>query len=144
MLITKLRMETAARTQVCETCNGQGRVRASQGLFQFVQECPRCGGSGKRIVTPCRRCGGESTETVRKRQEFAVPPGVSTGEHLKISRGGNAGPNGGPPGHLFVAFRVGSDPVFKREGADVYVDVRATTAFPTAQKALGRARGGER
>ena len=41
-----------------------------------------------------------------KRQSFDVPAGVDTGEHLKVTNGGNAGSRGGPSGHLFVAFRV--------------------------------------
>ena len=45
----------------------------------------------------------------------SVPAGVSTGEHLRIDRGGNAVAGGGQPGHLFVAFRVGKDEVFKRD-----------------------------
>ena len=58
-----------------------------------------------------------------KRQSFDVPAGVDTGEHLKVTNGGNAGSRGGPSGHLFVAFRVAKDPILKRDGSDVFVQV---------------------
>ena len=115
--------EPGSSVDTCTTCGGAGQVRASQGMFQFVQECPRCHGSGEVIKDKCKTCHGAGTTRERKRQEFQVPAGVDTGEHLKVTGGGNAGVKGGPSGHLFVAFRVGRDPVFKREGSDVFVTV---------------------
>ena len=115
--------EPGSAVDTCTTCGGAGQVRASQGMFQFVQECPTCNGTGEVIVNKCKVCHGAGTVRERKRQAFDVPAGVDTGEHLKVNAGGNAGVKGGPPGHLFVAFRVGRDPVFTREGSDVFVTV---------------------
>lgn len=115
--------EPGSAVETCTTCGGAGQVRASQGMFQFVQECPTCNGSGEIIVDKCKACNGVGTVRERKREELNVPAGVDTGEHLKVTGGGNAGVKGGPSGHLFVAFRVGRDPVFKREGSDVFVTV---------------------
>src|SRR5688572_10983115 len=42
----------------CTTCNGQGRVRASQGFFSIERACPRCGGSGRMVMDPCVDCRG--------------------------------------------------------------------------------------
>ena len=141
--------EPGSPVETCPTCGGQGQVRASQGLFQFVQECPTCGGAGKIVKEKCGQChgppcpprlslcpaaagsdpgsaalaAGNGTVNELKRQSFDVPAGVDTGEHLKVTNGGNAGSRGGPSGHLFVAFRVAKDPILKRDGSDVFVQV---------------------
>ena len=36
----------------CDTCNGQGSVRVSQGFFSVQQTCPRCKGAGKSFRSP--------------------------------------------------------------------------------------------
>ena len=141
--------EPGSPVETCPTCGGQGQVRASQGLFQFVQECPTCGGAGKIVKEKCGQChgppcpprlslcpaaagsdpgsaalaAGNGTVNELKRQSFDVPAGVDTGEHLKVTNGGNAGSRGGPSGHLFLAFRVAKDPILKRDGSDVFVQV---------------------
>ena len=62
--------EPGSKIEECTTCGGQGRVRANNGLFQFVQECPKCGGRGTIVQTPCKTCSGRGTQSARKRQEF--------------------------------------------------------------------------
>src|SRR5579885_2294832 len=42
----------------CSSCNGAGRVRASQGFFTIERTCPRCGGAGRLVLDPCRTCHG--------------------------------------------------------------------------------------
>ena len=115
--------EAGSSAETCGTCGGAGQVRASQGMFQYVQDCPQCHGVGETIKDKCKSCHGAGTTRERKKQDFNVPAGVDTGEHLKVNSGGNAGSKGGPSGHLFVAFRVARDPVFTREGSDVFVSV---------------------
>jgi molecular chaperone DnaJ len=43
----------------CETCNGVGQVRISQGFFQLQQPCPKCRGTGTTIKNPCDTCLGQ-------------------------------------------------------------------------------------
>jgi curved DNA-binding protein len=51
-----------------------------------------------------------------------VPAGTLPGKRLRIAEKGRASPSGGPPGDLYVKLKEVEHPVFKREGADLYVD----------------------
>jgi len=62
-----------------------------------------------------------------------IPAGVDTGLNLKVHGEGGEGPKGGRPGNLLLQIRVQPDKVFRREGADIYVDV----PIPFTQAILG-------
>ena len=47
-----------------------------------------------------------------------VPPGVKSGQKLRLSGKGGKGPNGMPSGDLYLTLHVKRHPVFKREGDD--------------------------
>ena len=70
--------EPGSSVETCGTCGGAGQVRASQGMFQFVQDCPQCQGAGETITSKCGSCKGAGTTRERKKQEFNV---VSTPHH---------------------------------------------------------------
>ena len=52
-----------------------------------------------------------------------VPPGVDTGDRIRLSGEGEAGPAGGPPGDLFVQIAVRQHPLFERDGRHLYCEV---------------------
>ena len=52
-----------------------------------------------------------------------VPPGIDTGNKLRISGKGRPNPRGGPPGDLLVQIIVEPHQKFRREGADLFMDV---------------------
>jgi curved DNA-binding protein len=52
-----------------------------------------------------------------------IPPGVESGQKLRVAGKGMAAPAGGPPGDLLLEIEVGSDPVFARDGNDLSVTV---------------------
>lgn len=126
---------TSAST--CPTCQGTGRQRvARQTMFgQMVQErtCPTCGGTGKVIHDKCSNCGGSGRVKVRKSYEIDIPAGIDDGQAIPLRGKGEAGSNGGSNGDLYVTIRVHPDPVFSRDGADLY------TVLPISftQAALG-------
>lgn len=122
---------TTAKT--CPTCNGSGAVAVNQGVFSMSRTCPQCHGSGRIIEHPCKNCGG--TGTVRRTREFSVriPAGVKDGARIRVRGRGEAGPNGGDPGDLFVVVRVAPHPLFGRRGSDLTLDLPLT--YPEA--ALG-------
>ena len=62
-----------------------------------------------------------------------VPPGVDTGQTLRLSGQGQAGSRGGPSGDLYVTVRVQPDEDFERQGYDLIQRVPIT--YPEA--ALG-------
>ena len=52
-----------------------------------------------------------------------IPPGVETGQKLRVAGKGAPSPAGGPPGDLLLEIEVGSDPHFTRAGSDLLVTV---------------------
>ncbi|MBI5815223.1 MAG: DnaJ domain-containing protein [Nitrospinae bacterium] len=51
-----------------------------------------------------------------------IPAGIETGKKLRLKGKGGKAPRGGEAGDVYVVITVAEDPVFKREGADLYVD----------------------
>jgi molecular chaperone DnaJ len=47
---------------------------------------------------------------------------VESGNKLRVRGEGDAGPNGGPAGDLYIFLRVKEDPIFRREGPEIYSD----------------------
>ena len=110
----------------CGTCGGAGQVRMQQGFFQVQQTCPTCRGRGKSITDPCSHCRGQGRVEKTKTLSVKVPPGVDTGDRIRLSGEGEAGPEGGPPGDLFVQMSVRQHPIFERDGKNLYCEVPIT------------------
>jgi molecular chaperone DnaJ len=58
----------------------------------------------------------------KKRQKLMVtiPAGVENGRRLVVPRQGDAGPNGGPSGDLYVIIRIKPHEYFERQDHDLY------------------------
>jgi molecular chaperone DnaJ len=121
--------------KTCDTCSGSGQVRMQQGFFSIQQTCPNCRGAGSVIENPCQTCRGEGRVRTEKTLAVKVPPGVDSGDRIRLSGEGEAGQNGGPPGDLYVDVRLRRHPIFDRDGADLACTV--PVSFATA--ALGGA-----
>ncbi len=121
---------TSGRTQSCGTCAGHGRVRVQNGIFSVQQACPNCGGSGQTIADPCEECAGQGRTETERALNVKIPGGVDSGDRIRLSGEGEAGPSGAPSGDLYVEVRVRDHEIFKREGDDLYCDIpiRMTTA----------------
>ena len=50
-----------------------------------------------------------------------VPAGIKGGQKLRLQGKGQPGPNGGPPGDLFIQIKETPHPLFRREDADLYL-----------------------
>lgn len=62
--------------------------------------------------------------TVNGRQvRITIPAGVANGQVIKLKGYGGEGVNGGPAGDLYITFVIPDDPVFRRLGDDLYIDV---------------------
>ena len=107
----------------CTTCGGHGQVRMQQGFFSLQQTCPRCHGNGKMISDPCNKCHGHGRVEKHKTLSVKVPPGVDTGDRIRLSGEGEAGENGGPSGDLYVHMNVRPHKIFQRDGVDLYCEV---------------------
>ena len=52
-----------------------------------------------------------------------IPAGVDTGDRIRLAGEGEAGPNGGQTGDLFVQIKVLPHDVFERDGRHLYCEV---------------------
>lgn len=112
----------------CPDCRGTGSVRFQQGFFTISRTCHRCGGTGRVIAEPCKTCKGAGKISKEKELTITIPAGVESGTRFRVSGEGEAGSNGGPPGDLYVVAEVGQDPVFTREGENIYVEIPVSFA----------------
>jgi len=115
--------KTGSKPVTCNTCGGVGQVRMQQGFFSVQQTCPNCRGRGTIISDPCTKCHGHGRTEESKTLSVKIPPGVDTGDRVRLSGEGEAGPNGGPNGDLYVQVDVREHDIFKRDGKDLYCEV---------------------
>ena len=112
---------TTAKT--CGTCGGVGQVRMQQGFFSVQQTCPNCRGEGKVISDPCGACRGQGRVEKNKTLQVKIPPGVDTGDRIRLAGEGEAGGHGGPAGDLYVQVNVGKHAIFERDGQHLFCEV---------------------
>ena len=117
----------------CTTCGGAGQVRMSQGFFSVQQACPQCRGRGQMISDPCGDCHGQGVVEEHKTLSVKIPAGVDTGDRIRLAGKGEAGPQGGPAGDLYVQMHVRDHSIFVREDANLHCEV----PISFAQAALG-------
>lgn len=121
----------------CSDCSGSGQVRRVRQsmLGQMVTSgpCTRCSGMGQVILTPCGTCRGDGRVRGRRTHNVDVPAGIRSGQTLRLTGRGDAGPRGGSPGDLYVHIRVRDHEVFEREEDDLV----AYLPLSVAQAALG-------
>jgi len=115
--------EKGSRPEACGTCNGMGQVRMQQGFFTVQQACPTCRGSGKIIKNPCKKCHGAGRIQEEKTLSVKVPPGVDTGDRIRLSGEGEMSVEGGPSGDLYVQVAVREHSIFTRDGRNLYCEV---------------------
>ena len=106
--------------KTCTTCGGAGQVRRNSGFFSIASPCPTCRGEGFILENPCKSCSGSGV--IRKKQNInvTIPAGIETGKRINIPGQGDAGPNGGEPGDLYVFINVRPHEYFERSGEDLY------------------------
>jgi molecular chaperone DnaJ len=114
----------------CTTCQGHGAIRMQQGFFSVQQTCPACRGTGQQIKDPCRSCQGQGRIQDTKTLSVKIPPGVDSGDRIRLAGEGEAGDHAGPAGDLYVQVAVKDHPIFTRDGANLYCEV--PISFPAA------------
>lgn len=119
-------IKPGASAKTCGICGGQGVINNMQrtpfGVFNNVQTCPNCRGSGQDIEDYCPSCKGKGAVSETNEVVIKVPSGVEPGATLRVRDAGNAGKRGGPRGDLFVQLAVKNDPKFSREGTEIYTE----------------------
>ncbi len=115
-------------TVTCDKCHGKGKIQVTQntimGSFSTVKTCDKCGGEGKITPNPCERCGGKGYVRKTRKIEINIPAGIDNGQAISLREEGDVGKRGGPNGDLFVVVNVSPHKIFKRNGFDIFTEVK--------------------
>ncbi len=122
--------KAGTQPSACATCNGAGKVRASQGFFTIERTCPSCQGRGETISDPCTICSGSGRVVKERTLSVNIPAGVEDGTRIRLAGEGEAGLRGGPAGDLYIFLSLKPHEFFQRDGADIFcrVPISMTTA----------------
>lgn len=123
--------------ETCPKCHGRGRIVVEQNSFfgrvQTETTCPNCNGKGKTIKNKCTTCHGDGRIKTVSKIKVRIPSGVEDEQTLTISGKGEAGPNGGMNGDLYINVNVKPHDLFERDGVNLYLEMPITFS----QAALG-------
>ncbi len=121
--------------ETCSNCHGTGSVTSEQrtlfGTFMTKTTCSTCGGTGETFKKRCSKCRGDGTIRQSKTITVKIPSGIDNGMRLRLSGKGEASPNGGENGDLYLEFRVASHEFFERDGDDIILEVPINIAEAT-------------
>ena len=129
--------EPGTRIRTCEHCRGTGEIReVSRTVFgQLVRsgQCPTCSGRGKVPEQPCSECGGEGRVVRTRTWQLDIPPGIESGQRIRVTGAGHAGQTGARSGDLYVEVVVADDARFERHGRDLV----SVVELPVTRAMLG-------
>jgi molecular chaperone DnaJ len=115
--------------ETCSQCKGTGQLRYQQGFLTVARPCSNCRGTGKTIAKPCLTCRGAGRVARERKLTVKIPPGIATGQRLRLYGEGEHGTAGGPQGDLYVVVHVQEHSFFHREEDDLYCEM--PMSFPT-------------
>jgi molecular chaperone DnaJ len=82
------------------------------------------------VRNPCDQCLGQGRIRRSKKLSVKIPPGVDTGDRVRLVGEGEAGRNGGPAGDLYAEVRVRDHAIFERDG--IHLSCEVPIGFTTA------------
>ncbi|TAL17483.1 J domain-containing protein [bacterium] len=114
---------TPEDVEVCAVCKGRGSVtrviRQGFATFQTSGPCSECNGHGKKIKKPCEECKGGGMTRIEKVVNVDFPPGIETGQRIRLEGEGEQIPEG-MPGDLYISLHEEENDRFDRRGLDLY------------------------
>lgn len=118
--------EEGSKMKTCAQCNGKGKFHETRksflGTFTTVRECDMCGGAGKVPDEKCGSCAGLGVARGESEIAIKIPAGIQNGEVIRMSGRGEATARG-ITGDLYIKIHVLSHKIFKRDGADLRMDL---------------------
>ncbi|MDP6387667.1 MAG: molecular chaperone DnaJ [Candidatus Pacebacteria bacterium] len=118
--------KAGTQIDICKICNGKGKIHETKstilGTIASVRGCENCHSIGKVPKEKCADCRGMGV--LRKEEEIriTIPAGVDNGEMIRLSGGGEA-ISGGVPGDLYIKLHISSDPIFRKEGNNLAMNL---------------------
>jgi DnaJ-class molecular chaperone len=85
--------------------------------LELEEPCETCQGSGNVGGKPCTACHGTGWQRARREVDVRIPPGVRTGQKVRVSGEGGGGTGG--RGDLYLVVSVAPHPQFERRGDDL-------------------------
>ena len=87
----------------CAPCEGRGHILLSnQNNVHTYTPCRDCGGMGEFGIDTCTKCSGSGKCDTEKTLVVTIPPGVHSGNKIRLAGQGQRGFGGGPPGDVFI------------------------------------------
>ena len=81
----------------------------------MVTTCPNCRGKGSVNTHKCKDCRGKGRQPKQRKLNVKIPPGIHSGQAIRIPGEGEPGADGGPHGDLHVVVSVTEHDLFTRE-----------------------------
>ena len=110
----------------CGRCSGSGKIhevrRSPIGSFSTTRLCELCRGAGKMPKEKCGTCHGSGIQKKEQEITISIPAGIGDGEMIRLTGAGEALQNG-VPGDLYVKIHVHPDPVFRKEGSNLLMNL---------------------
>jgi molecular chaperone DnaJ len=131
------RVKPGSGFTTCQTCKGHGVIQSVQNIMfgQFVTTttCSKCQGQGQIPEQYCEECNGVGKTINRRKISFKIPPGIDTGNRIRVPSEGEAGEYGGPSGDLYIQVYIKPHDIFERQGNNLFAEI----AIGFADAALG-------
>lgn len=109
-----------SRTRFCGECHGSGRLRDQQsGLVN----CHVCAGRGFFIERKCPDCAGSGRDTADVSLQVKIPPGMLSGDDLRLSGQGEPAMEELAAGDLFLTIIIAEHAHFRLQGRDLHLEM---------------------
>ena len=102
-------------------------------MFVQIVQCPACKGRGQTIDSPCRNCKGKGRVRRVRKITVKIPVGVNEGYQLRLRGQGEAPPEEGPSGDLYILIHMAPHQYFRRDGDNLLYNLNISFT----QAALG-------
>jgi len=118
--------------QQCQRCRGNGRVlmtrQVGPGMIQQMQaRCETCSGEGNIVdeKNKCRKCNGKRTVQEQKTIEVVITPGMRDGQKIVFHAEGDQEP-GIEAGDVILVVKAKPHDLFTRKGDDLIMKQKVT------------------